>query len=442
MMMRGYAFVAVLAGAMTPSRLAKFIRLWASAGFVPAVQRARDFFRTRQFGGSVQDRPAVYTPAFTLLEVCDPAIFDDPHGYGRRRKPARGAPLVWYAPNWLYWWGGGIYTIIRFAHLLSQRGQQNILYIYNNEGYPTEQKLRSDLDDAYPGHDLALTTDIASLPEGHIAIATTHQSVFSVLQAPPPSERFYFMQEYESLLYPGGTRAEQANASYRLGFKGICGGDWLKSIFEQYGGKAIKFDFAVDRDTFYCNQPLRSQVERLFFFGRPSSDRRMYELGVAALQAIHRAHPQVEIVVAGLDDLATLPFPATYLGNVPIKRTGDLYRSCDVGLALSGSNLSYLPVELMACGVPVLTNSGPQSDWYCKHLENSYTCLPFVSHFERGFGALHGSIDLRRGLRSGGLASVARTTWEAEADKILRHICAEAGWTSDTSATATRSVTV
>ena len=155
----------------------------------------------------------------------------------------------------------------------------------------------------------------------------------------------------------------------------------------------------------------------------------MYELGVAALQAINRTHPQVEIVVAGLDNLATLPFPATYLGNVPIKQTGDLYRSCDVGLALSGSNLSYLPVELMACGVPVLTNSGPQSDWYCKHLENSYTCMPFVSDFERGFDALSRSIELRRKLRAGGLDSVARTTWEAEAEKIFHFISAEAGWT-------------
>lgn len=391
-------------------------------------------------GSPRQARSSVYAPAFPLLEVGDPAIFDDPQGFGRSREPVPGAPFVWYAPNWLYWWGGGIYTIIRFAHLLSQRGVRNILYVYNNEGFPTEQKLRSDLDEAYPGHSLALTADLSSLPIGHIAMATTHQSVFSVLQASPPAERFYFMQEYESLLYPGGTRAEQANASYRLGFKGICGGDWLKSVFESYGGKAIKFDFSVDRDTFYCDQPLRPAVERLFFFGRPSSDRRMYELGVAALQAIHRTHPHVEIVVAGLDDLATLPFPATYLGNVPIKQTGDLYRSCDVGLALSGSNLSYLPVELMACGVPVLTNSGPQSDWYCKHLENSYTCMPFVSDFKRGFDALHGSIDLRRKLRSGGLASVARTTWEAEADKIFDHICAEAGWASRETAKAPRIV--
>ena len=281
--MRCTPFAAALALAMAPSRLGKFIRLWATVGFVPAIQRAREFLRTRhcglrrqdaesiparvaRAGTSPRDQSTVYRPAFELLEVPDPTIFDDPFGYGRGQKPRRGAPIVWYAPNWLYWWGGGIYTIIRFAHLLSQRGVKNILYVYNNEGFPTEQKLRSDLDDAYPGHSLELTTDIASLPKGHIAVATTHQSVFSVLRAPAPCERFYFMQEYESLLYPGGTRAEQANATYRLGFKGICGGAWLKSIFEQYGGKATKFDFSVDPNTFYCDQPLRPQVRRLFFF--------------------------------------------------------------------------------------------------------------------------------------------------------------------------------
>jgi O-antigen biosynthesis protein len=213
-----------------------------------------------------------------------------------------------------------------------------------------------------------------------------------------------------------------------MGFKGICGGDWLKSIFDRYGGQSIKFDFAVDRSIFYPGGEVRERVSRLFFFGRPSSDRRMYELGVAVCRKIKEKYPDVEIVIAGLDGLDELPFPATYLGNLAIEKTGDLYRTVDVGLTFSGSNLSYLPVELMASGVPVLTNSGPQLSWFCKHLENCYAAQPMVSDFLRGFELLYSSRELRQKLVESGLRSVSHTTWQNEADKIFAYISKEVGW--------------
>lgn len=365
----------------------------------------------------------IYQAPFKIHNVLDTEIFEDAVNYGRKNKPLLSAPLVWYTPNWLYWWGGGILTILRFAYYLRKKGLNNILYIYNNEGYPTLRKLQADLDEVYHGHNISITTNINTIPTGHIAIATTHQSVFSVLNSPRKcAERFYFMQEYESLLYPGGTQAEQANATYKLGFKGICGGDWLKSLFQSYGGQAIKFDFSVDKDIFFYNKQFHDKVTKLFFFGRPSSDRRMYDLGIAILESIHNDYPNVEIVIAGLDNLAKVPFPATYLGNVKIKDTGSIYRTCDIGIALSGSNQSYLPVELMACGVPVLTNNGPQVDWFCKHMENAYTCYPFVSDFKRGFDVLYNSKELRKKLINGGLKTIQRTSWENEANKIYDFI--------------------
>jgi FkbM family methyltransferase len=369
-----------------------------------------------------------YVDTSALLDIPDPRVFDSPQSFNREKRVARSAPIVWYIPNWLYWWGGGIYTILRFAGMISKRGVETILYVYDNRGTPPVAQLRSDLDHAHPGHKMRLTTDITSLPEGHIAIASTHQSAYSVMRAPRSAERFYFMQDYESLLYPGGTYAEQANASYKMGFKGICGGDWLRSIFQSYGGSAVKFDFAVDHSVFYPVGKVREQVTRLFFFGRPSSDRRMYELGVAVCQKIKEKYPEVEIVIAGLDALAPLPFPATYLGNLKIEETGDLYRTIDVGLTFSGTNLSYLPLELMASGVPVLTNSGPQVSWVCRHLENCYAAQPMVSDFVRGFEMLYASRSLRQRLADEGVRSVSQATWEGEAEKILTHISKEVGW--------------
>jgi glycosyltransferase involved in cell wall biosynthesis len=109
-------------------------------------------------------------------------------------------------------------------------------------------------------------------------------------------------------------------------------------------------------------------------------------------------------------------------GNLTAQQTGELYRTCDVGIALSATNLSYLPVELMACGVPVLTNDGPNVEWFCKDHDNSLVCKPFPSVFIAALQQLIDSPQLRLKLINGGLTTIAQTSWEKEADGILKSI--------------------
>lgn len=425
------------------TRTQTFLYYWATEGLKSALKRTTKFFLKVLKGQHVpapvnaatsaseptgKAAPNMYKAPFPLIDISDAKMLDNLQTYGRETKPAKGTPVVWYIPNWLYWWGGGHLTLLRFAHLIEKRGINTVIFVYDNHGWPTVEKLRADLDEACPGHTIKLETDIKKLPVGHVAIASSWQSVFSALEAPTPSERFYFMQEYESLLYPGGTQAEQANASYKMGFKGITGGGWLRSIFESYGGTAINYNFTVDKTIFYGKPEVRDQVTRLFFYGRPSTDRRMYDLGVAVLEQIHKRWPEVEIIIAGLDGLSTLPFPVTYLGNMEVSKTGDLYRTVDIGLTFSGSNMSYLPVELMACGVPVLSNNGAHVEWFCTHKENAYLCYPFVADFVRGFEELYNSKELRQKLVVNGLEKIKESDWDKEAQKIHDHIVKELGW--------------
>jgi glycosyltransferase involved in cell wall biosynthesis len=74
--------------------------------------------------------------------------------------------------------------------------------------------------------------------------------------------------------------------------------------------------------------------------------------------------PEVEFVLVGLPrDSVQMPFPALFLGMLPASELAALYRSCDVALVLSHTNLSLLPLELMACGCAVVSNSGPNVEW-------------------------------------------------------------------------------
>ncbi|WP_295664286.1 MFS transporter [uncultured Mucilaginibacter sp.] len=115
-------------------------------------------------------------------------------------------------------------------------------------------------------------------------------------------------------------------------------------------------------------------------------------------------------------------FEVTLLGSVPLPKLGDLYRSCAIGFALSGTNLSYLPVELMACGIPVVSNSGPQVEWYCEDGVNSLVVPPFPTHIADAISRLISDPSLRADLIQGGIQSSLRSSWDSEASKIENFI--------------------
>lgn len=348
---------------------------------------------------------------------------------GTDSRVQRSDPLksiVWFVPDWSNVWGGGHLTLFRFAnHIQRVHGVRNYLFTYDRGRDITAAELEDDLRRPFPNHKLKVIVNKKDIPRCNIAIATTWQSAYSVYEFGNVESKFYFMQDYESLFYPGGTSSMQANFSYTFGFKGVTGGTWLRECFESYGGKATNYVFSTDRDIFYPPQERSPVVKRIFFYGRPSTDRRAFELGIAALTRLNGKYPDIEIIIAGLSGVIPPPFPCTLLGNLSLEETGDLYRRCDIGLAFSGTNLSYLPVELMACGCPVVSNKGPHVEWYCVDGYNSVLSDPVPSEVLKKLEELILNPDLRRRVIEGGLETSRRTTWEKEIDKVFAYLDAE-----------------
>jgi len=329
--------------------------------------------------------------------------------------------FVWFVPTWFNVWGGGHYTLFRFAAHFAKKGIRQYIYCYDNDGrYPLE-KLQADLDLAFPESGVR-AIGINEIPSCDAVLATTWQSAYYVRAFPGARRKLYFMQDFESHFYAHGTQSMQANNTYTFGFQGITGGLWNRQQFLNHGGQADAYNFSTDRHIFFPgdeNGDVRPTVSRIFFYGRPSTERRCFELGVRSLERIKKRFPDVEIVIAGLDGLDDLPFPVTKMGNLTLAKTGELYRTCDIGIAFSGTNLSYLPVELMACGVPVVSNRGPHVEWYCKDGENALLVDPTPSAVEEAVARLIESQSLRQKLASGGLHKASLTTWEAEMDRIF-----------------------
>ncbi len=383
--------------------------------------------RVLQGGGGGSEVCGMASYNYAMETVHDYKSWQEFGGAKRAVASADGRDCtIWFVPDWSNVWGGGHYTLFRFANHFAKRGNsRQIIFIYNNQRHTTPDALQAELNLAVPDCKLEVIVDPALLPAAKIAMATTWQSAYSVKAFPFSEQKFYFMQDYESQFYAYGTASVQANNTYTMGFTGITGGHWLKSMYQMHGGKAENYIFSTDRNIFYPYEKsgaVRSHVTKIFFYGRPSTERRCFDLGIVALKKIAEKYPDIEIVIAGLDLSSPPPFKATLLGNLSLVATGELYRSCDIGIAFSGTNLSYLPVELMACGVPVISNNGPQVEWYCEHMKNAYLADPTPASVLEAFEKLNASQSLRQTLADGGIRKTAEVTWESEMDRIYDYV--------------------
>jgi len=114
-----------------------------------------------------------------------------------------------------------------------------------------------------------------------------------------------------------------------------------------------------------------------------------------------RLGQEVRIVTAGSwarpDDLGR---GIEHLGLLDYRETGQLYRQCDLGLALTVSeHPSYLPLELLACGTPVVAFDNRAGYWILHHEENSLLCPRTVDGLVEGLERMATDADLRQRLR-------------------------------------------
>jgi glycosyltransferase involved in cell wall biosynthesis len=103
----------------------------------------------------------------------------------------------------------------------------------------------------------------------------------------------------------------------------------------------------------------KSERKKILYYARPVTPRRGFELGSLALQIFNKMHPEYEIHCLGWDlSRYDLPFPFVNRGILNAEELNNLYNECATGLVLSFTNMSLLPLEMMAAGcIPVLNEA-------------------------------------------------------------------------------------
>jgi glycosyltransferase involved in cell wall biosynthesis len=128
--------------------------------------------------------------------------------------------------------------------------------------------------------------------------------------------------------------------------------------------------------------------------------------------------PNVKFIFAGWD-MGGYRFPHEHLnaGVLSLKELPDLYSQCDVGLVISFTNLSLLPLELMACGCVVVSNDGPNNEW----LLNDSNCVMTESAPAKIAGGIIEILkndEKRHELAQQAKGFAASTSWELEGERL------------------------
>ncbi|MBD8533857.1 rhamnosyltransferase WsaF family glycosyltransferase [Plantibacter sp. CFBP 13570] len=261
---------------------------------------------------------------------------------------------------------GGHQNLFRFIDYAERAGHTCSVYIYNSLGVIVkEADLKQLLRDspAYPD----VKARVHNLDERGVAadvdaiFATGWETAYPVFRDPSRARRFYFVQDFEPAFYPAGSEAILAENTYRFAFHGITAGGWLsKKLRDEYGMPTDHFDFSVDRTHYsLINRQPRKEI---FFYARPVTPRRAFELGVIALAEFAKQRPEYTINMAGWDVSDwDIPFPYQNLSGLSISELNPIYNRCAAGLVLSLSNMSLLPLELIASGVAPVVNDAPNN---------------------------------------------------------------------------------
>lgn len=319
---------------------------------------------------------------------------------------------------------GGLFNIFRAIRHLEHWGHQHRVYmageVVGRSAVSAAQANKLARQYFFPikAQIEEFTGEIA---DSDALVATSWSTAYTARTVGNTARKFYFVQDLEHLFYPEGSLCEFAKQTYRWGFHGITAGKWIaETLHREFGMECSAFGFSYDRETYSRNgsRRLSDGKKRVLFYARPRSERRGFELGILALSLVARKMPDTEFVLVGFPPRSMqLPFTAVIPGILAASELAALYRSCNIALVLSHTNLSLLPLELMACGCAVVSNSGPNVEWL---LTDRVVQLarPTPEALADAVVTLLGNEQLRAEKAAAGLAFAESTDWISEIKRI------------------------
>jgi len=284
--------------------------------------------------------------------------------FGMAINKGSNAVINWVIPDFGIGSGGHL-NIFRVVKKLEEKGFVCRINIDGATHFSTGKEARECIREHFFPIDAEVSIGRDELMPASATFATGWTTAYTVRDFVGSGEKYYFVQDFEPFFSALGSDYVFAEETYKFGFKGITAGSWLADkLSAEYAMKTVPFNFSYDRELYKPHLRRDPEKKRVFFYARPVTSRRAFELGLLTLAVIHKKNPAIEFVLAGWDLSGyEIPFPYLNCGVLSLNELPDLYSQCDVALVLSFTNLSLLPLETMACNCAVVSNKGANVEW-------------------------------------------------------------------------------
>ena len=255
---------------------------------------------------------------------------------------------------------GGHMTIFRLIEQLEAKGHTCTIWVDDPLGWNPEGPavLRGTIVESFRPLAAPVFKGFDRWFGADVAVATGWQTVHPTLMLGECAARAYLVQDHEPEFYATSAESAFAEATYGLGLHGIAASPWLAEIVESHGGTCGTFDLAVDHDVYFPRELDRS-ADTVAFYARHETARRGVALGALALEEVVRRRPSTRVVGFG----SKIPFgasvPTESAGLLSADELARLYSEAALGLSLSLTNLSLIPGEMLACGLPCVDLDHP-----------------------------------------------------------------------------------
>jgi hypothetical protein len=236
--------------------------------------------------------------------------------------------------------------------------------------------------------------------------------------------KLYFIQDYEPLFYPISDDHFMALRSYQLGLQNIAYGPWVRDRIERELGVGSKvIPFFIDKSVFYGDPAGNRATGRLIVFARPEMPRRLWNLTVTAIELfVAESGFSGTVEFFGSRAKVDVPFPCVRHDVLTPQEMASLFREGTLGVAISSTNPSMVPFEMMACGLPVVDIDYDRKELSYGDRGNAFLAAPTPEALADAIGRAMAAEPARRSVSENAFEFIRRMPEAFEAVEQLEQL--------------------
>lgn len=251
-------------------------------------------------------------------------------------------------------YSGGHTSILRLGTYLSEFGY-NVYYVSYRKGSLASMRKNAKINLPYYCGEILDHSHLSD--DFDIGIATAWDSAYLLYARQNFAYRSYFIQNYDPTFYAYGDEYFLSKNSYYLGHKIISLGQWNKEMIEANcpGVSVAMVDYPYEPKQYsvVSRRIEIGEILRIAVFVKDNSQRAPVTilLGLSLLK--DKLGDCVEINVFGLNKHYPISFGKN-LGMLSHDELRNLYQRSHIGIVGSMTNVSLVPYEMIASGLPVV----------------------------------------------------------------------------------------